>query len=66
MMDQGDHLVEGVVERIHDRDGHRFAQVTVRGARVEVLTDLVPDLRPGDRILFQGKVALARVEEVEP
>jgi hydrogenase maturation factor len=38
-------------------------RVSVRGARVEVALDLVPDAGPGDAVLVHAGVALAIVRE---
>jgi hydrogenase maturation factor len=62
-MDQGERLVEGKVLEVFEQEGHPCARVSVRGVRWVVRTDLVPEVEPGDRILFQGRIALARVEE---
>ncbi len=54
-----EHLVEGRVVRIRVEGEHRYGQVDVRGARVEVLLDLLPGVDVGQRVLFHGRVALA-------
>ncbi len=63
MMDQGEHLVEGKVVEVFQQGGYPCACVSVRGVRWVVRADLIPDVEPGDRVLFQGRIALARVEE---
>jgi hydrogenase maturation factor len=63
MMD-GTHVFTGrVVER---REGSHGCSgvVSVRGARVEVALDLVPDVETGDCVLVHAGVALSRVREV--
>ncbi|MBM4168779.1 MAG: HypC/HybG/HupF family hydrogenase formation chaperone [Ignavibacteria bacterium] len=58
-------LVTGeIIEIIHDADGRR-AIVRVRGARMNVTIALVPDVKPGDRVLIESGVAIAKVNEGE-
>ena len=41
----------------------RVGRVSVRGARTEVLLDLVPGARAGDAVLVHGGVALSLVRD---
>ncbi|RMG65905.1 MAG: hypothetical protein D6715_07850 [Calditrichaeota bacterium] len=60
---RSEQLVEGVLQQIWQQGGHAYGEVSVGGARVVVLLDLVPEVSEGDRIFFQGKVALSRVSD---
>jgi hydrogenase maturation factor len=42
----------------------RIGRVSVRGARTDVLLDLVPEARAGDTVLVHGGVALSLVRDV--
>ncbi len=58
---RSEQLIEGILRRIWEEGGHRYGEVSVEGACVVVLLDLVPETEEGDRVLFQGKVALSAV-----
>ena len=53
---------EGRVLSIEETEEGLVGWVEVRGARIRVNLSLVPEVRPGDWVLVQGKVALGRVE----
>jgi hydrogenase maturation factor len=62
MMD-GPAVVVGRVVELHEGPAGLEGRVSVRGARVEVAFDLLPEARVGDAVLFHAGVALARVQE---
>lgn len=54
---------EGRVLSVEETAEGLAGWVEVRGARIWVNLSLVPEVRPGDRVLVQGKVALGKLEE---
>ncbi len=50
---------EAVILQLEETDEGRMAWVEYRGVRVRVSLALVPDARPGDRVLVQGRTALS-------
>jgi hydrogenase maturation factor len=56
-------VVVGRVVELREGPSGLEGRVSVRGARVEVAFDLLPEARVGDTVLFHAGVALARVEE---
>jgi hydrogenase maturation factor len=62
MMD-GPAVVVGRVVELHEGTGGPEGRVSVRGARVEVAFDLLPEVKVGDVVLFHAGVALARLQE---
>ena len=48
---------------VRETAGERSGRVSVRGARAEVLLDLVPEAREGDTVLVHAGVALALVRD---
>ena len=48
---------------LHEGPGGRLGRVSVRGARTDVLLDLVPEARAGDTVLIHAGVALALVRD---
>jgi hydrogenase maturation factor len=61
-------LFVGVIEDVRETRTGREGTVSVRGARVLVALDAVPEARPGDSVLIHAGVALSRLceEEVAP
>jgi hydrogenase assembly chaperone HypC/HupF len=53
----------GRVVSVHDQPGGRAGLVSVRGARLDVALDLVPEVREGDTVLVHAGVALSVVRE---
>jgi len=62
MMD-GPAVVVGRVVEVREGPAGREGRVSVRGARVQVAFDLLPEARVGDTVLFHAGVALARLRE---
>ena len=62
MMD-GAAVVVGRVVELREGPSGPEGRVSVRGARVEVAFDLLPEARVGDTVLFHAGVALARLGE---
>ena len=62
MMD-GPAVVVGRVVELHDGPAGLEGRVSVRGARVEVAFDLLPEAKVGDTVLFRAGVALARLRD---
>ena len=52
-------LFVGRIREIRDNAAERGGQVDVRGARIEVALDLVPEARIGDSVLVHAGVALS-------
>jgi len=52
-------LFVGRICEIREDAGRRCGEVSVRGARVEVSLDLVPEARLGDSVLVHAGVALS-------
>ena len=61
-------LFVGRVDEVREDGGERRGLVSVRGARLEVALDLVPEAGAGDSVLVHARVALSRIrdEEEEP
>jgi len=55
--------VVGRLESVRELPDGRWGTIDVRGARVEVALDAVPEARVGDSLLVEGGVALARLQE---
>jgi len=58
-------LFVGEIQEIHEDAHGRRAEVTVRGARVEVALDVVPEARVGDSVLVHAGVALQVLRSAE-
>jgi hydrogenase maturation factor len=58
-------LFVGRVEEIRVTELGREGTVSVRGARLTVTLDAVPDAGRGDYVLVEGGVALARLRSEE-
>ena len=58
-------LFVGVVEQVRETQAGRDATVSVRGARVQVALDAVPEAQVGDSVLIHAGVALSRLREEE-
>ncbi len=58
-------LLTGTVIAIEEKDGVRIARVNIRGARIHVPVDLLPDAKIGETILIESGVAIARVQNGE-
>jgi hydrogenase maturation factor len=56
-------LFEARVLSVEDSTEERIGMVDFHGVRIAIQLSLVPDVKPGDRILVQGRFALARVED---
>jgi hydrogenase expression/formation protein HypC len=52
-------LFVGRIREVREEDGRRSGEVSVRGARVEVSLDLVPEAQVGDSVLVNAGVALS-------
>ena len=64
-------LFVGRIEGVREDEQGRHADVSVRGARVEVALDVLPEARVGDSVLVHAGVALSILrdeggEESEP
>jgi hydrogenase maturation factor len=55
--------VVGRLEAVRDGPDGRWGTVDVRGARIEVALEAVPEARVGDSLLLEAGVALARLLE---
>ena len=53
----------GKVLAVEESAAGRCGRVSVRGARVEIALDLVPDAQPGDCVLVHAGVAIARLSD---
>lgn len=62
-MMEGAPVYTGRVVDVRDGPDGRVGRVGVRGARVEVALDLVPEARAGDVVLVQAGVALSIVRD---
>ena len=58
-------LFVGCVEEVRPGPLGREGVVSVRGARVEILLDAVPEARVGDSVLIHAGVALSVIREDE-
>jgi hydrogenase maturation factor len=56
-------LFVGEIDRVREGADGRWGTVSVRGARLEVALDLLPEARVGDAVLVHAGVALARMGE---
>ena len=56
-------LFVGRVEDVRETPEGRQGVVSVRGARVEVALDVVPEARVGDSVLVHAGVALSRLAD---
>lgn len=61
-MRQDEGILEGKVLKVWEERGMVWAKVSVRGVMVKALSQLVEDVKVGDRVLLYGKVILARLE----
>jgi hydrogenase maturation factor len=62
-MMEGPLVFTGRVVELREGPEGRVGRVSVRGARVDVALDLVPDARRGDAVLVHAGVALALLRE---
>jgi len=62
-MMEGPLVFTGRLVELREEPEGRVGRVSVRGARVEVALDLVPEARPGDAVLVHAGVALALVRD---
>lgn len=56
-------LFEARVLSVQGSNEERIGMVDFRGVRIVIHLSLVPEVKPGDLILVQGRFALAQVEE---
>jgi hydrogenase maturation factor len=61
---EGPLVFTGRVVELREEPEGRVGRVSVRGARVDVALDLVPEARRGDEVLVHAGVALALVRDV--
>ena len=64
-MMEGPLVFTGRLVELREEAGGRVGRVSVRGARLEVALDLVPEARPGDAVLVHAGVALSLVREAD-
>lgn len=57
-------LFQARILSIEGSDEERTGMVDFRGVRLEINVSLVPDAKPGNLVLVQGRFALAVVEDV--
>ena len=57
-------LFQARVLSVQGSDEERTGMVDFRGVRMEINLALVPDVKPGNLVLVQGRFALALVEDV--
>ncbi len=60
---EGPLVFTGRLVALVDAPDGRRGRVSVRGARLEVALDLVPEAKAGDTVLIHAGVALARVRD---
>jgi hydrogenase maturation factor len=60
-LSEGPVVFVGRVVEVHEEPNGRVGRVSVRGARTNVVLDLVPEARAGDTVLVHAGVALALV-----
>jgi hydrogenase maturation factor len=60
-MSEGPVVFAGRVVELDEGPDGRVGRVSVRGARVSVVLDLVPEAKAGDTVLVQAGVALSLV-----
>lgn len=60
---EGPLVFTGRVVELREEPAGRVGRVSVRGARVDVSLDLVPEARRGDAVLVHAGVALALVRD---
>jgi hydrogenase maturation factor len=58
-------LFVGRLEKVQTTEEGLEGTVSVRGARLRVALDAVPDAERGDSVLVEAGVALARLEDEE-
>jgi hydrogenase maturation factor len=63
-MMEGPLVFTGRLVALEDAPEGRRGRVSVRGARLEVALDLVPEALAGDVVLVHAGVALSRVRDV--
>lgn len=56
-------LFVGRIEEVRKTEAGREGTISVRGARIEVLLDIVPEARVGDSVLVHAGVALSVLGE---
>jgi hydrogenase maturation factor len=64
-MMEGPLVFTGRLVALEDAPEGRRGRVSVRGARLEVALDLVPEAKAGDTILVHAGVALSLVREAD-
>jgi hydrogenase maturation factor len=62
-MMEGTHVYTGRVVEVRRGTGGIVGRVSVRGARLEIALDLVPQVKAGDDVLVHAGVALSVVQE---
>jgi hydrogenase maturation factor len=62
-MMEGTLVYTGRIVEVRDGPAGVVGEVSVRGARVEVALDLVPEARAGDDVLVHAGVALSIVKD---
>ena len=62
-MSESTHVFAGRITDLRDAAEGRIGRVSVRGARVLVALDLVPEAQEGDTVLVHAGVALSLVRE---
>jgi len=62
-MSEGPGVFSGLVVEVREGPFGRVGRVSVRGARVEVALDLVPEAKAGDTVLVHAGVALSLVKD---
>jgi hydrogenase expression/formation protein HypC len=60
-MSEGPLVFAGQIVELREGPQGRVGRVRVRGARVDVALDFVPEARPGDTVLVHAGVALSLV-----
>lgn len=60
---EGTLVYTGRIVEVRDGPAGLVARVSVRGARAEVVLDLVPEARAGDDVLVHAGVALSIVRD---
>jgi hydrogenase maturation factor len=56
-------VVAGRLRELRQQGASRVGRVSVRGAEIEVVLDLVPEARAGDAVLVHAGVALSLLRE---
>lgn len=57
-----DVLFEGKVVRIRSQEEQTDGWVDLHGVRIRVNLTFVPDVKVGDHVLVQGRIALSRID----